>query len=83
MVYQHESVQQLAPGLWTSFVRIACVTLTYDGKPVKASRLFLGHIHEQECNELSRRFGVAEEAYKKVAFTESPDDSFEGAYNTL
>jgi sugar (pentulose or hexulose) kinase len=40
--------------------------LTYEGNPVKASRLFLGHEHEEACKELTARFGVAPDAYKTV-----------------
>ena len=57
--------------------------LTYEGKPVKASRLFLGHIHEEKCKELSKSFGVSENAYKTVEYMEASGDSFEHAYNAL
>jgi sugar (pentulose or hexulose) kinase len=41
--------------------------LTYDGKPVKASRLFSGHTHEVKCRDLSTHFNVSEDAYKTAA----------------
>jgi hypothetical protein len=56
--------------------------LTYEGQPVKASRLFLGHIHEEKCRELTRRFGVPEDAYKTVEF-DVANTPFEKAYNEL
>ncbi|MEI9921513.1 MAG: FGGY-family carbohydrate kinase [Bacteroidota bacterium] len=73
--------------LTTGELRQDCLCyLTYDGKPVKASRLFLGHIHEEKCRELSKHFGVDENAYKTVEFIRNPDlqnQSFEHAYNAL
>lgn len=42
--------------------------LTYQGKPVKSSRLFAGYEHEQEIKLLAERFGVANDYYKTVAF---------------
>lgn len=40
--------------------------LTYQGKPVKASRLFAGNEHEQEVKRLAAHFGTATEYYKSV-----------------
>lgn len=68
--------------------------LTCDGRPVKASRLFSGHFHEEKCKALSEHFGVAEDAFKTVGFIEDidpgldPDDlsgftSFGHAYNAM
>ncbi len=65
--------------------------LTYEGKPVKASRLFSGHVHEEKCRALSKHFAVSENAYKTVVFQESKSwsenftdfGSFEEAYNAL
>jgi sugar (pentulose or hexulose) kinase len=60
--------------------------MTYQGKPVKASRLFLGHIHDEKCHELSKRFGVSEEAYKTLEYLADPESkpgSFDHAYNLL
>jgi sugar (pentulose or hexulose) kinase len=56
--------------------------LTYEGKPVKASRLFLGHIHEEKCRELTTHFAVAEDAYKHVE-PDAENTPFEKAYNEL
>lgn len=56
--------------------------LTFEGKPVKASRLFLGHLHEERCREIARRFGVAEDAYKAVRSGDD-DTPFGKAYNSL
>ena len=35
-------------------------------KPVKASRFFMGHIHDVNVKRLSSAFGVGDKAYKKV-----------------
>ena len=45
--------------------------LTYEEKQVKASRLFAGHIHEQNVNALSVHFGMPADYYKHVRY--SPD----------
>jgi sugar (pentulose or hexulose) kinase len=45
--------------------------LSYEGKQVKASRLFAGQIHAQFCRELSEQFGKGNDYYKQVAFDEA------------
>ena len=42
--------------------------LTYEGKPVKASRLFAGNEHEIEVKRLSEHFGKSFDYYKNVDF---------------
>lgn len=42
--------------------------LTFQGKPVKASRLFAGYEHEQEVKRIAAQFGVAEDFYQKTSF---------------
>ena len=42
--------------------------ITFDGRPVKASRIFLGHEHELQQQLLASHFQVDAEAYKSVAF---------------
>lgn len=42
--------------------------MTYEGKPVKASRIFLGHEHEVQQRELAKYFRVDENHYKQVRF---------------
>ncbi|HVU98214.1 MAG TPA: FGGY family carbohydrate kinase [Puia sp.] len=42
--------------------------LSYQGKPVKASRLFAGYEHEQRVQELAARFNVKPAAAMTVAF---------------
>ena len=42
--------------------------LTYQGKPVKASRLFAGYEHEQQTKRLAAHFGVALDYYKQVRY---------------
>lgn len=60
--------------------------MTYQGKPVKASRLFAGHEHEQQIQRLASHFGVSPDYYKQVRYnpstmeqlTESPPLSVQG-----
>lgn len=42
--------------------------LTYEGKPVKASRLFAGQEHEDAVKEIARYFKKPIDYYKKVAY---------------
>lgn len=42
--------------------------LTYRGQPVKASRLFAGHEHEQQVRRLADHFSVPIDTYKHVAY---------------
>lgn len=42
--------------------------LTFDGKPVKASRIFLGHEHELQQRAVAGYFNVDEDYYKSVDF---------------
>lgn len=40
-------------------------------KPVKSSRLFLGHIHDVNTARIAAAFDAGEDAYKRVAFNEA------------
>lgn len=42
--------------------------LTYEGRPVKASRIFLGHEHEIQVQRLTEYFHVAPDYYKRIRF---------------
>jgi len=42
--------------------------LSYEGKPVKASRLFAGHLHDKAVKELAERFHKDEAYYKHVPY---------------
>jgi sugar (pentulose or hexulose) kinase len=42
--------------------------LHYQGKPVKASRLFAGNEHEMQTKRLADHFGVSVDAYKEVGY---------------
>lgn len=42
--------------------------LTYEGKPVKASRLFAGQEHEDGVNKIAMHFSKPIDYYKKVAY---------------
>lgn len=44
--------------------------LTYESKPVKACRIFLGHEHEIQADALSRFFNVPPDYYKSLTFNE-------------
>ena len=44
--------------------------MTFEGKPVKASRIFLGHEHEVQQRKLAAYFEVASEEYKQITFNE-------------
>jgi len=45
--------------------------LSYEGKPVKASRLFAGHEHEQEIKRLASHFNRSSESYQGVEYNEA------------
>ncbi len=45
--------------------------MTFDGKPVKASRIFLGHEHELQQKALASHFKVGPDDYKAVRFNEN------------
>jgi L-fuculokinase len=60
--------------------------LTYEGKPVKASRLFAGHWHDEAFKKLSERFHKDEHAYTQVSYNKdfkNSDSTFEEAYHKL
>lgn len=42
--------------------------LSYDGSPVKASRLFAGHQHEQQVKRLAAHFQITNDYYQVVGF---------------
>ncbi len=42
--------------------------LSYNGRPVKASRLFAGHKHELSTKRLATRFKVPLDSYKKLGY---------------
>ena len=45
--------------------------MTFDGKPVKASRIFLGHEHELQQNAIAAHFKVDPDDYKAIRFNEN------------
>jgi sugar (pentulose or hexulose) kinase len=60
--------------------------LTYEGKPVKASRLFAGHWHDEAFKKLAERFHKDEHAYTQVSYNKdfiNSDSTFESAYHML
>lgn len=42
--------------------------LTFEGKPVKSSRLFAGQFHEIETKRIASHFGLSKDFYKKIAY---------------
>ena len=51
-----------------------CLTFMQpDGSPVKASRLFLGFEHDAQVHKLTAAYGVARDAYKRVAYSRKLD----------
>jgi sugar (pentulose or hexulose) kinase len=42
--------------------------LTFEGNPVKASRLFAGHDHELETRHIAEHFHISEDFYKGVSY---------------
>ncbi len=60
--------------------------LTYEGKPVKASRLFAGHWHDEAFKKLAERFNKDEHAFTQVTYNKdftNSDSTFEEAYHKL
>ena len=45
--------------------------LQYKGTPVKASRLFAGHEHEQEVNRIAEYFGQPKSRFEEMSFDKS------------
>lgn len=62
--------------------------LTYQGKPVKASRLFAGQWHEDETSKIAAHFKVKQDIFKKIGYNEALIKKFhsvvyqQGYYNT-
>ncbi len=50
--------------------------LSYKGKPVKASRLFAGNVHEQQIKRLADHFKVSADYYKTVRYNASLSGNF-------
>ncbi|HVW61605.1 MAG TPA: FGGY family carbohydrate kinase [Puia sp.] len=66
--------------------------MSYQGRPVKASRLFAGHRHEQEVKKLAERYNKDPQYANTVAYdpeimsilhVKQTDDNFEQAYHRL
>lgn len=62
--------------------------LSYKGYPVKASRLFAGHIHHEEVKKISEQFHKDEKYYQQVRFnsklkSQKSISTFEDAYHQL
>lgn len=56
--------------------------LSYESKPIKASRLFLGHEHQEMVKRIAKHFQVDEDFYKTVVynpalFIDNTDRSFQ------
>jgi sugar (pentulose or hexulose) kinase len=60
--------------------------LTYEGNPVKASRLFAGHWHDEAFKKLAERFHKDEHAYTEVFYNKdfiNSSSTFETEYHKL
>jgi sugar (pentulose or hexulose) kinase len=62
--------------------------MQYTGEPVKASRLFAGHEHEQATKQLSEQFQKPLDYYKTVKFNselieKSKEETYESVYHQL
>jgi sugar (pentulose or hexulose) kinase len=66
--------------------------MSYQGRPVKASRLFAGHRHEQEVKKLAEQYNKDPQYANTVAYdpkimsilhVKQTDDNFEQAYHRL
>jgi sugar (pentulose or hexulose) kinase len=56
--------------------------LAYTGEPVKASRLFAGHEHDEAVKQLAEQFHVGPSLFKNLTFDEAmPIDTPAGAYH--
>lgn len=55
--------------------------LEYQGKPVKASRLFAGNEHEQQTQKLAKHFDKPLDYYKKVTYDAAIIADLQDAYN--
>lgn len=53
--------------------------LTYQGRPVKAARIFLGHEHEVQVKLLAEHFHVDENFYKSITFNEETFNRLSGS----
>jgi sugar (pentulose or hexulose) kinase len=56
--------------------------LSYEGKPVKASRLFAGYEHEQQVKRLANHFGKIVDYYKLVKVDQALCDKAKGEKHT-
>ncbi len=84
LVTQHQPFLLLSTGTWNicfnpfnshtltrEELAADCLSyLTFDGQPVKASRIFLGHEHELQVEALTRHFQVPLNAFSVLKFNE-------------
>ncbi len=56
--------------------------LTYEGRPVKASRLFLGYQHEEQTKRMSDHFGRNQDFFKTVRFDSDKLSNWNSDLNT-
>ncbi|MCG7856515.1 FGGY-family carbohydrate kinase [Flavihumibacter sp.] len=55
--------------------------LSYEGRHVKASRLFLGYEHEQQVKKLAAQFDKPLHYYKHLRYDPAPEAGYEKAYH--
>lgn len=82
LVTQHEPFLLLSTGTWNitfnpfnsnpltrkELEKDCLCYLTFEGNPVKASRIFLGHEHEMQVNELAKHFNVDPSYFTNIHF---------------
>lgn len=57
--------------------------LSYEGKPVKASRLFAGHEHEEQVKRIANHFKVNEDFYRSLSFDQKLADSLKSKTKSI
>jgi sugar (pentulose or hexulose) kinase len=55
--------------------------MEYQGKPVKASRLFAGQEHEQQIKKLAKHFNKPEEFYKEIKYSSTIISALQKKFN--
>jgi sugar (pentulose or hexulose) kinase len=84
LVTQHEPFLLLSTGTWNitfnpfndtplsqkELDKDCLCYLTFEGKPVKASRIFLGHEHEMQVNELASYFKLDISYFANIRFSQ-------------
>jgi sugar (pentulose or hexulose) kinase len=82
LVSQKEEFLLISTGTWcislnpfneskltTEELNLDCLAyLTFEGKPVKASRLFAGHFHEIETKRIAKYYNLSDDFFKSISY---------------